>query len=77
MVSDLIDAVRGGRIDDVRALLDADPALVSARAPDGASTLLLAVYQRRLDIAAVFVERRRDELRERARQIWAQLETWS
>jgi len=50
----LLEAVTAGRLDDVRRMLEAQPALVGTRGPNGASAILLAVYHRRSDIAAEF-----------------------
>jgi 8-oxo-dGTP pyrophosphatase MutT (NUDIX family) len=47
--SALFEAIRAGDLARVAALLDAQPALVRARGPDGESPLLAACYQRRPD----------------------------
>jgi uncharacterized protein len=43
-VEPLLEAIREGAAARVRELLETDPALVRARAPDGASAILFAIY---------------------------------
>jgi ankyrin repeat protein len=52
---DLIDSVKKGRADDVKAMLGAHPELVTAKTKGGVSAILLSVYYRRPEIAAIFV----------------------
>ncbi len=52
----LAAAVRKGDAGAVEALLDADPALVNARRPDGSSFVLFAVYCGHADLVNVFRE---------------------
>ncbi len=50
--NDVLDAVRGGDLDRLNALLEGDPALAEARDEQGTSALMHAVYRRRPDLAA-------------------------
>ncbi len=50
----LSDAVQKGNAGAVEALLDADPALVNARRPDGSSFVLFAVYCGHAHLVNVF-----------------------
>jgi ankyrin repeat protein len=52
---DLLDAVKRGRADQVKAMLDARPELVTAKTAGGVSAILLGVYYRHAEIAEVFV----------------------
>lgn len=53
----LIDAIKAGDIDRVKAIVSADPALVNARAASGESAVLTAVYHRQKEIANLLVAR--------------------
>jgi ankyrin repeat protein len=53
----LLDAVQGGRADEVARLLDSDPALLQSR-HSGVSAVRIAVYHRHPEIARLFVDRR-------------------
>ncbi len=53
----LFKAIESGDTEDVRGLLDEDPALAGARNKDGASALLLSTYYRRKPIADLLLER--------------------
>jgi len=55
----LAAAIRKGDTRAVEALLDADPALVNARRPDGSSFVLYAVYCGQARLVNVFKERGR------------------
>ena len=55
----LAAAIRKGDTSAVEALLDADPALVNARRPDGSSFVLYAVYCGHVGLVNVFKERGR------------------
>jgi ankyrin repeat protein len=52
---DLIDAAKKGHADQVKAMLDAHPELVTAKTTGGVSAILLSVYYRHPEIAAIFV----------------------
>ena len=41
------DAIKAGRVDEVKALAAADPALLRARDANGASAILFAIYNGR------------------------------
>jgi uncharacterized protein len=56
-VEPLLDAIREGDAQRVRELLDASPALVRARAPDGASAIQFAVYWGHPEMVALFEQR--------------------
>lgn len=56
MEQQLIEAVKAGKTEDVARLLDAVPALVTARGDNGTSAILLAVYHRQPAVAQVFVD---------------------
>jgi ankyrin repeat protein len=47
----LLDAIAAGDLDQVRALLTADPSLASVRGTDGISAILRCVYEGRIDLA--------------------------
>jgi uncharacterized protein len=51
------EAIRTGDARRVRELLDNDPALVRARAPDGATATLFAIYWGHPDMVALFEQR--------------------
>jgi ankyrin repeat protein len=50
------DAIKGGRLDEVRSLVQDDPTLVRAQDPNGASAILVSVYHQRKDVAALLVD---------------------
>ncbi len=54
----IFDAVKEGDVDGVRALLDADPALASAKAEGGVSPLMTALYHGKREVADAILERR-------------------
>jgi ankyrin repeat protein len=56
-VEPLLDAIKAGEIQRVRELLDADPALLKARAPDGATAILFCIYWGHPEMVAVFEQR--------------------
>ncbi len=56
-VEALLEAIQAGDAARVTGMLDADPALVRARAPDGASAILVAVYWGHAEMVALFEER--------------------
>lgn len=47
-------AIQHGSVEQVRELLDAEPALLNERTPEGVSLLTLACYYRQPEIAAMF-----------------------
>jgi len=51
----IFDAIRQGDAGQVRALLAADPALAASLTPDGASTVLWAVYTRHPELAPLLL----------------------
>src|SRR3954465_6222605 len=51
------EAAAFGRVDRLRALLDADPAAANERSPDGFSPLHLAIYGRSADAARLLIAR--------------------
>jgi ankyrin repeat protein len=52
---DLLDAVKKGHADQVKAMLNARPELVTAKTAGGVSAILLAVYYRHPEIAELFL----------------------
>src|SRR5689334_8343761 len=52
-----IDAIKAGEFDRVKAMVSAEPALVSARSRTGESAILTAVYHRQKEIANLLVAR--------------------
>lgn len=50
------DAVKGGNVDEVRRLVGDRPALAGARDANGVSGILIAIYNRRPEVAAALVE---------------------
>ena len=51
----LLDAIRNGDADEVRALLAADPALAETRTAEGASLVMWAIYTRHADLAPLLL----------------------
>jgi uncharacterized protein len=58
--SEIVSAIHGGEVDKVRALLQADPSLASAKDERGVSALMHAYYRGRRDIADVILNARTD-----------------
>lgn len=56
MDTSLLDAIKAGKADDVRRLIDEKPALLKTRDANGASPLLLAIYYQKHDIAAMIAD---------------------
>lgn len=52
----LFDAIKGGRVDEVRELIQQNPALKDARDASGASTILVATYNMQPDVVNALVE---------------------
>ena len=57
MVTELIEAIKAGDGDRVAELLTSDPALLAAKAPNGVSAILLAMYHGKPAVARLFIER--------------------
>lgn len=55
-MSDIFDAIKGGRLDEVRAMVERDRAKLSARDANGVSAILLAVYHGKAEVAQLLVE---------------------
>ena len=53
----LFDAIKAGEFERVKAMVTANPALISARARSGESAILTAVYHRQKEIANLLVAR--------------------
>lgn len=51
-----LDAIKAGRIDEVRALVGADPGLLRDPDTNGASPVLLSIYNGRNDVTAILEE---------------------
>ena len=49
------DAIKGGRIDDVKAQVASSPSLLRARDANGASAVLVALYNGRKDVADALI----------------------
>ena len=49
------DAIKGGRIDDVKTQVASDPSLLRARDANGASAILVSIYNGRKDVAEALI----------------------
>lgn len=56
MEQQLFDAIKGGRVDEVRQLIQQHPGLQDARDASGASTILVATYNMKPDVVSALVE---------------------
>jgi ankyrin repeat protein len=56
MEQQLFDAIKGGRVDEVRQLIQQNPALKDARDASGASAILVATYNMKPDVVNALVE---------------------
>lgn len=56
MEEQLFEAIKGGRADEVRRLIEQSPSLKTARDAGGASTILVATYNMKPDVVAALVE---------------------
>ena len=56
MEQQLFDAIKAGRIDEVRQLVEKDPSLKGARDASGASAILVATYNMKPDVVNALVE---------------------
>ena len=52
----LFDAIKGGRVDEVRQLIGQDPSLKQARDANGASAILVAAYNMKPDVVNALLE---------------------
>ncbi|HEX8030551.1 MAG TPA: ankyrin repeat domain-containing protein [Vicinamibacterales bacterium] len=52
----LFDAIKGGRLDEVKQLVEQNPALMQARDASGASAILVAAYNMKPDIVNALLE---------------------
>jgi len=50
------DAIKAGRLDEVKSLAAVDPALLRARDANGASPILVSVYNGRRDVAETLID---------------------
>jgi len=57
----LLDAIRNGNADEVRSLLAADPSLALTRTPEGASTVMWAIYTRHADLVPLLLGSRQPD----------------
>jgi ankyrin repeat protein len=56
MEQQLFDALKGGRLDEVKQLVEQNPALMQARDASGASAILVAAYNMKPDIVNALLE---------------------
>ena len=56
MEQELFDAIKGGRVDEVRQLVQLNPSLKTARDAGGASAILVATYNMKPDVVNALVE---------------------
>lgn len=56
MAQALIEAIKAGRVDEVKRLVLENPALLKTRDASGASPLLIAIYHQKTDIAKALAE---------------------
>jgi ankyrin repeat protein len=56
MEQQMFDAIKAGNIDEVRRLAAETPALLQARDPSGASTILTAAYNMKPDVVNALIE---------------------
>jgi ankyrin repeat protein len=56
MEQQLFDAIKAGKVDEVRQLVTADPALTKARDASGASAVLVAAYNMKTDVVNALLE---------------------
>lgn len=56
MEQQLFDAIKAGKVDEVRQLIEQNPSLKSARDASGASVLLVAAYNMKPDVVTVLLE---------------------
>ena len=56
MEQQLFDAIKGGRIDEVKRLVAENPDLTRARDSSGASAILVAAYNMKPDVVAALIE---------------------
>ena len=56
-MTELIDAVKAGDVEQVARMLDEDASLLSAKDANGVSAVLLAMYRGKPEIAQLFIDR--------------------
>jgi ankyrin repeat protein len=56
MEQQLFDAIKGGRVDEVRQLIEQNPSLKQSRDASGASAILVATYNMKPDVVSTLVE---------------------
>lgn len=56
MEQQLFDAIKAGRIDEVKELIGSNPSLKQARDANGASTILAAAYNMKPDVVSALLE---------------------
>jgi ankyrin repeat protein len=56
MEQQLFEAIKGGRLGEIKELIDANPSLKEARDANGASPILVAAYNMKADVIAVLLE---------------------
>jgi uncharacterized protein len=56
MEQQFFDAIKAGKVNDVRQLIQQNPALKDARDASGASAILVAAYNMKADVAAALIE---------------------
>jgi ankyrin repeat protein len=55
-MTDIFEAIKGGHLDDVRAIAERDRSQLSARDGNGVSAILLAVYHGKAEVAQLLVK---------------------
>jgi ankyrin repeat protein len=55
-MQELFDAIKAGRLDEVRAIVERDRSQLSARDANGVSAILLAVYHGKAEVAQLLVK---------------------
>ena len=56
MEQQLFDAIKAGKVDEVRQLVQQNAALTQARDPSGASAVLVAAYNMKPDVVNALLE---------------------
>ncbi len=56
MAQQFFDAIKAGKVDDVRQLIQQDPSLKGARDASGASAILVAAYNMKPDVVTALIE---------------------
>jgi ankyrin repeat protein len=55
-MNEIFEAIKGGRLDEVRAIVERDRSQLSARDGNGVSAILLAVYHGKAEVAQLLVK---------------------